>query len=125
MEDAYKTIHSKLGKLADECAELLDDSEDPDEWEELLHRLSSAFIAGASFLRFRMEDEENAANHLVTDAFAEVVRCCKPTRPSELDGFTVVHAPGRVSPDGVSLCQDWTIRYSAKVASSRAHPEED
>ncbi len=116
MDEALESVTSKIADAWEECARLLEDTENPRDHESRLNRLATAFVGGALYLRARAQCDEDAVSDLVTDTFCEIVRLMKPEEPSQLEGEVLVHAPATITPEGVSLCQDWLIRYAAEAA---------
>ena len=111
MDKALETVISKIADTWEDCAQMLGQTDDPEQFDTRINKLATTFVGAALYLRDRYQGEEVAVNDLMTDTFVEIVRLTKPAELSEIEGEVFVHAPASIRPEGVRPCQDWLIRY--------------
>ena len=113
MDEALNTVIENIADALEECARLLESSEDHQDFELRLSSLSTALVRGAFHLRVRVEGEEDAAGGLATDMFYEVLSLMGEQDRSRFRGEARFHMSATMGKDGVAPCQDWVVQYAA------------
>ena len=113
MDEALKTVISRIGDVWEECAGLVDGTEDYEDFEVRLSELSTALIRGALRLRLRVQDSEEARNDLATDMFHEVFSTLTSEDRASYQGEAHFHGEASMNQDGVAPCRDWVVQYAA------------